>query len=223
MLLFSTPSSSPSPPLPHLPLKRALMLQECDCAEHHVTRSPSLFHPAPPFLEPPILVFLCVCAPPPSYLLNHRSALSDGCSQYRLAHCYCWIQQICSEAPPAAVTRCAESSICATEYRWWTKFYQNAAAEQQTGGAPAAKKEFRNHSSANQLSPCLNTASDKNTQTVLHFKSYYPNSNLSDWFLIKKAKQTHNWRNTRYLAHPDLASQNSAVSSLLSSNNLTEE
>lgn len=46
------------------------------------------------------------------------------------------------------------------------------------GGAPAAKKGLMNHSCANQL--CLNMAGDKNLQTVLHFNSYYPNSNLSD-------------------------------------------
>lgn len=59
------------------------MLQECDCAEHHVARFPSLFLPKPPFLGPRTFfcVFLCVCAPPPSYLLNHRMA-----AQTRLAH-----------------------------------------------------------------------------------------------------------------------------------------
>lgn len=56
-----------------------------------------------------------------------------------------------------AVTGCADSSICGTEYRRWAEFYPNAAY----GGAPAAKGDLINHSCVKQLSPWLNTAGEE--------------------------------------------------------------
>lgn len=77
-------------------------------------------------------MFFFSCTPAPSYLLTHRSALRMAAPSC-LANRYCWIEQICSEAPPVAVTGWTESSICVTEYRWRTEFSHNPAAEQHMG------------------------------------------------------------------------------------------
>lgn len=103
MLLFSTPST-PLPPPPPL-CCRSVTVQSI--------MSPG-FHPCFILCTSRLhahisLCFISACALLHlSYLLDHGCALSDGCSASRRDS---WIQQICSEAPPVAVTGCADASV----------------------------------------------------------------------------------------------------------------
>lgn len=102
---------------PHPPLPQKKWKLPC-CSGVTVQRFPSCSTFT--FLCPS----LCLRAALPPYLLNHRSALSDGCSVWSGTH---------MQGASRGSRRMCWLSICGTEYSRWTQFYRNAAAERHTG------------------------------------------------------------------------------------------